>query len=383
MNPRERLIAALNHREPDRVPIDLGGTDVSSICVGAYQDLMQHLGREVQPLRIVNVVEQLPALDEQFLNEIIQADTRQIREQGPSHWVLDIRDEGDYWSFVNEWGIVLKKPKVGGHYFDLVGHPLKEPSLEALEAFPWPNPKDPARWAGLGEQARALYENTDYALVVGCVFGGGLFEYPQFLRGMEEFFVDLVARPRFAEALLERMTEILIAAYESMLDKVGPYAQVVSVCDDLCGQEGPLISPDLYRRLVKPREARLIQAIKAKTKAKVLFHICGAAREFIPDLIEIGVDILNPVQVSARGMDTRTLKKEYGRDLVFWGGSCDTQGTLPFGSVEDVREETKRRIADLAPGGGFVFSPVHNIQDGVPPENVLTLFETAQTFGVY
>ena len=383
MNRRERLVTALEHKEPDRVPIDLGGTDVSSICCGAYRDLLNWLGWESQPIEIVNLVEQLPALDDAFLDQVIQADTRQVRERGPSGWSLEIRDEGRYWSFTNEWGIILKKPKEGGHYFDLVGHPIKEPSLEALRSFPWPDPTDPARWHGLREEARRLYEQTDYALIVGCIFGGGVFEYPQYLRGMEEFFVDLIAHPVFAEALLERITEILIAAYECMLDQVGPYVQVVSVCDDLATQEGPFLSLDLYRRLVKPREARLIQAIKAKTNAKVLFHICGAARAFIPDLIEIGVDILNPVQVSAAGMDTRALKSEFGKDLVFWGGTCDTQWTLPFGSPEEVREETKRRIADLAPGGGFVFSPIHNIQDGVPPENIMALFETVHSFGVY
>jgi uroporphyrinogen decarboxylase len=383
MNSRERLMMALNHQEPDRVPIDLGGTDVSSICRGAYEAVLNHLGWAADNLTLVNVVEQLPALDDAFLDTVVHADTRQIREGGSSRWQLELFDDGDYVAFVNEWGIKFHMPKQDGHYFDLVDYPLKDPSPDALAEFPWPDPNDPARWEGLREHARDLYENTDYALVVGCIFGGGTFEFPQYLRGMEAFLSDLLLAPRFAEALTERITQMLIAAYEAMLDQVGPYVQVVTLCDDLSTQRGPFISPDLYRRFFKERQRRLIEAIKRKTDAKIMMHICGAARCFIPDLIEIGVDILNPVQVSAAGMDAQALKRDFGADLSFWGGVCNPQHTLPFGSAEDVRLEVRRHIDVLAPGGGFVFAPVHNIQDGVPPANVLALFETAHQVGVY
>lgn len=384
MNSRERILTALQHREPDRVPIDLGGTDFTSICKGAYVDLMRHLGREPGEIVLVNFVEQLPALDEAFLDEVIRADTRQVRERGSSSWSLQIEDEGEYLSYVNEWLIRLRMPKGRGHYFDLTEFPLKEPTDEALEAFPWPDPSDPARWEGLEAEARRLFENTTYALVVGCVFGGGIFEFPQYLRGMEAFLTDLLLHPRFADELMERVTEILIEAYTCMLEKVGPYVQVVAVCDDLATQIGPMVSPQLYRERIKPRQKRLIEAIKAHTNAYVLYHGCGATREFLPDLIEIGVDIFNPVQVSARGLeDTADLKRTFGRDLVFWGGVCDTQHTLPFGTPEQVREETRRRLDDLMPGGGFVAAPIHNIQDGVPPENIMAMFETIHEYGVY
>jgi uroporphyrinogen decarboxylase len=383
MNSRERLKRALNHQEPDRIPIDLGGTDVSSICRGAYEAVLDHLGWPAKNITLVNVVEQLPALDEAFLDTVVRADTRQIREGGPARWQLELFDDGDYVAFINEWGITFHMPKENGHYFDLVDYPLKSPSLEALAEFPWPDPKDPARWQGLREHARDLYENTDYALVVGCIFGGGIFEFPQYLRGMEAFLSDLLLAPRFADALTERITQVLIAAYEAMLDQVGPYVQVVTLCDDLSTQRGPFISPDLYRRFFKERQRQLIEAIRRKTDAKIMMHICGAARCFIPDLIEIGVDILNPVQVSAAGMDAQALKRDFGTDLSFWGGVCNPQHTLPFGSAEDVRGEARRSIDVLAPGGGFVFAPVHNIQDGVPPANVLALFETAYQYGVY
>jgi len=384
MNRRERLTASLEHKEPDRVPNDLGGTDVTSICIGAYRSLMGHLGRDPEPVEISNIVEQLPVLNESFLDEVIQADTRQVKERGGSRWTLKIEEDDRYYRFVNEWLIELRMPREGGHYYDLAGFPLKEPTREALDAFPWPDPSDSARWGGLKDEVRALYNTTDYGLVIGCVFGGGVFEFPQYLRGMKEFMVDLLQTPEFADDLMERITEVLITAYACMLEQVGSYVQVVSICDDLATQQGPMISPALYRRRIKPRQKRIINAIKAHTDAKILYHGCGATRVFLPDLIEIGVDIFNPVQVQAQGMgDTAALKREFGQDLTFWGGLCDNQMVLPFGTPDQVREETRRRLDDLMPRGGFVAAPIHNIQDGVPAENILAMYETLHTYGLY
>ena len=384
MNSRERLLTTLQHREPDRVPNDLGGTDVTSICRGAYVDLMRYLGRDPGSIEIVNMVEQLPALDESFLDEVIVADTRQIREQGGSIWKLKIEEDERYFNFVNEWMIGLRMPKEDGHYFDLVDFPMKEPSREMLEAFPWPDPSDPLRWEGLDIAAKSLYENTSHALVVGCIFGGGVFEFPQYLRGMEQFLMDLLAHPDFADDLMDRITEILIEANSQMLDKIGPYIQVISVCDDLATQRGPMISPELYRKRIKPRQKRLIEAIKSKTDAFVLYHACGATWEFLPDLIDIGVDIFNPVQVSAEGMgDTVELKRQFGKDLSFWGGVCDTQHVLPFGTPDEIRQETISRLDDLMPGGGFVVAPIHNIQDNTPPENIMAMYEAVHENGIY
>jgi len=354
------------------------------MCRGAYQDVMAYLGCDPGPIEIVNIIEQLPRLDEAFLDEVIRADTRQVRERGSSSWKLRIEEDEHYREFVSEWLMGLRMPKEDGHYFDLVDFPLKEPTREALDAFPWPDPADPARWEGLREEAWHMYESTDYGLVVGCVFGGGVFEFPEYLRGMQAFLVDLIANPEFADELMDRITEILITAYSHMLEEVGPYAQVVSICDDLATQLGPMISPELYRERIKPRQKRLVGAIKARTEAKILYHGCGATLEFLPDWIEIGVDIFNPVQVSARGLnDTAELKKRFGKDLTFWGGVCDTQRVLPFGTPEEVREETRRRLDDLMPDGGFVAAPIHNIQDGVPPENIMAMYETIHRYGVY
>jgi uroporphyrinogen decarboxylase len=384
MNSRERLLTTLQHREPDRVPNDLGGTDVTSICRGAYIDLMRYLGRDPGEIELSNIVEQLPILDDALLDEVIRADTRQIKEQGGSGWTLKIEEDDRYYRYVNEWLIELKMPKEGGHYYDLVGFPMKEPTGEMLDAFPWPDPADPARWEGLDALAKKLYAETDYGLVIGCVFGGGIFEFPQYLRGMESFLLDLLQHPDFADDLMARIAEILITAYSCMLDKVGPYVQVVSICDDLATQRGPMISPELYRRRIKPLQKRLVEAIKARTDAYVLYHGCGATRVFLPDLIEIGIDIFNPVQVSADGLgDTAALKREFGSDLTFWGGVCNPQGTLPFGTPDDVRAETRRRLDDLMPGGGFVAAPIHNIQDNTPPENIMAMYETIHEHGIY
>jgi uroporphyrinogen decarboxylase len=223
-----------------------------------------------------------------------------------------------------------------------------------------------------------------YALVGICDLATDILARPQWIRGYAESMLDLAADPDFAEAFLERLTQIAVRAWSHFLDEVGEYLDVVTFYDDLGMQDRPLISPAMYRRLVKPRHARIIETIKTRTKAKVFMHSCGAVSELIPDIIEIGVEILNPVQVSAAGMgNTAELKRRYGKNLAFWGGVCDSQRVLPFGTLAEIQEETRRRISDLAPGGGFVFAPIHNIQDDVPGEKTLALYRTALEHGRY
>jgi uroporphyrinogen decarboxylase len=201
--------------------------------------------------------------------------------------------------------------------------------------------------------------------------------------GLEKFLMALVAEPKFADRLMEKITDIYIESCDAYLDQVGPYIQVFTYWDDVNTQTGWMIRPELYRRMIKPKQKRLVDGIKKKTRAKIFIHVCGAVGDLIPDLIDVGFDIVNPVQVSARGMDTQKLKREFGKDIVFWGGGVDTQHVLPFGSPVQVADEVKRRIDDLAPGGGFVFSAVHNIQAFVPPENIVATFDTALEFGGY
>ena len=382
MTPRERVLLALNHQEPDRIPIDLGASICSSIHKNAYIELKNHLGMEVEELKMLDYVQQLPYLDEALL-ERFGVDFRLIQLPAATAPDVDIFEEGDYYAFMDRWGSKLHMPKEGGLYFDWVDFPIKEPTMKALDAYPWPHPDPPEANARLREQAKYLYENTDYALVGNAIIGGGIFEQPARVMGLENFFMALVTEPKFADRLMGQITDIYIESCNNYLEQVGEYLHVLTCWDDVCGQDGWLIAPDLYRKMIKPKQRRLLEAIKSKTDAKVYYHGCGAVYDLIPDLIELGFDILNPVQVSARGMDTKRLKKEYGRDIVFWGGGVDTQHVLPFGTPEEVVVEVKQRIDDLAPDGGFVFAAVHNIQALVPPENIVAAFETALEYGRY
>ena len=382
MKSRARVMQALNHKEPDRVPIDLGATIVTSIAKQAYLELNRHLGIPVEETRMLDHVQQLPYVNDALLQRF-GVDFRMVQLPAATTSGVDIFEEGDYYAFIDRWGSKLHMPKTGGFYFDWVDFPIKEPTMEALDAYHWPRP-DPAEVnAQLGQQAKHLYENSEYALVGSAVIGGGIFEQPARVMGMQNFLMALVSEPAFADRLMEKITDIYIESCNNYLDHVGPYIQVFTYWDDIAGQNGWLIRPELYRKMIKPKQKRLVEAIKKKTEAKLFYHSCGATRDLIPDLIDIGFDILNPVQVSARGMDTKELKAQFGRDIVFWGGGVDTQHVLPFGKPQEVVDEVKRRIDDLAPGGGFVFAAVHNIQALVPPENIVAAFDTALKYGRY
>ena len=223
---------------------------------------------------------------------------------------------------------------------------------------------------------------NQYAIAGSAVIGGGIFEQPARTMGLPNFLMALLNEPQFADRLMEGITDLYIESCNQYLDKVGKYLDVFTYWDDLAGQDGWLIRPELYRRLIKPKQRRLVEAIKKKTGAKLFYHSCGATRGLIPDLIDLGFDILNPVQVSAKGMDTAELKRQFGKDITFWGG-VDTQHVLPFGTPQQVVDEVKRRIDDLAPGGGFVFAAVHNIQAFVPAQNMVAMFDTALQYGYY
>jgi uroporphyrinogen decarboxylase len=380
MNSRQRVRCALNHQEPDRIPIDLGGTLVTSITVKAYESLKRYLGMPLEKIKMLDYVQQLPYVDE-ALQVRFEADFRMVQVPAITAKGVDLIDEGDAYAFYNRWGVKAKMPKDGGLYFDYVEFPIRETTMEALDRYAWPVPNPPEVNLELREAAQRLYTTTDYSLVGGVVIGGGIFEQPARLMGLENFFMALVSEPAFADRMMEKMTELYIQASEDYLDEIGQYLDVVVYWDDVCGQNGWLVRPDLYRKMVKPKQRRLVEAIKKKTEARLFYHGCGAVFDLIPHLIEAGFDIINPVQVSARGMDTRRLKLSFGREITFWGGGVDTQRVLPFGTPQEVADEVERRIDDLAPGGGFVFAPVHNIQAFVPPENIVAAYDTALAYG--
>ncbi|MCL5986396.1 MAG: uroporphyrinogen-III decarboxylase [Actinobacteria bacterium] len=382
MNSRERIIKALNHEEPDRIPNDLGGTAATSICIQAYKDLIKHIGLKVEEPKIFDVVQQLPVIDQRLM-DFFEVDCVPLTPNPPDWWKLEIKDEGRYFTFIDEWGATLRMPKEKGYYFDYWSFPVKS-NLEDLKKFKWPDPNNPHRTKGIRDKALKIFNETDYAICCNPLFGGGIFEHPARIMGMEEFYSLLGWDHKTAEYVLEKLCEIYTQAYINILNEVGDLIQVVIYWEDLASQNSLLISPELYRKLIKPREKRIFEAIKNRTKAKLWFHSDGAIYPLIPDLIEIGIDILHPIQVGCNGMgNTAKLKREFGRDISFWGASCEAQTILAFGTPQQVRDETKRRITDLKPGGGYIFSPIHNIQNGVPPENIITMYETLSKYWEY
>ncbi len=300
------------------------------------------------------MVQQLPYLADSLLDRFA-VDTRMV-QLPPAHVAgVPILDEGDYWAIYDRWGSKMRMPKQAGLYYDWFDYPI-EATLESLDGYAWPEPDPIDVVATLADQAQWLHEHTDYALVGSGVIGGGIFEQACRTVGLETFMEAMLLNRPFAERLLDGITEIYIESATRYLDQVGAYIDVFTFWDDVCSQDGWMISPALYTTLIKPRQRRLFESIKAKTTARIFYHGCGAVFDLIPHLIEIGVDILNPVQVNAKGMDSARLKATYGKDVTFWGGGVDTQRVLPFGTVAEVRDEVKRRIDDFAPGGGFVFA---------------------------
>jgi uroporphyrinogen decarboxylase len=374
MNSRERLRKAINHQEPDRVPLDLGGI-VSGITRIAYRNLKNELNFPVPSNEyVIDRIQQLVKPDEQIL-DWFQIDTRYAyQEVPPEIWSKDSPDS----IWVDEWGI---KRRFTGLYFDMIGHPLSRvESLLDLEKLSWPDPhQDQASYNLLQSQVEKLHQ-SEKAVIVNII--GSCFEFGWYLRGFEKIMMDLVLNPNLACAILDIMLEFQIGQFEELLSRTGNLIDVILCGDDLATQNSPFVSLDLYRRYIKPRQKKLYDFIKTKTNAPIFYHSCGAVSSFIPELIEIGVQILNPVQVKAQGMDLHKLKKEFGKQIVFWGG-IDTQYVLPFGKPSEVRDEVRRRIDELAPGGGYILAAVHNIQADVPPQNIIAMFEEAIHYGRY
>lgn len=381
MNSRGRVLRALEHHEPDRVPFDLGGTGLSTIHVSAYRRLRRHLGLSELDPRVAFVPEQLVLVDED-LAQRLQTDVRSVLPGMSSGFAYAFRDEGAYEAYTDEWGIGWRMPKEGGFYYDMYRHPLaKAESLDEFRNFAFPDPLDDGRFAPLREQAEAAAAKGKAVALAGLC--AGIAEVVSWLRGYEQYYIDLALNQKWVAYMLDRLVEFKCAYWERALKEVGHLIDVVVEADDLGGQNAPLLSPRTYRRLIQPRHKRLFSFIKEQAPVKVFYHTCGAVRRLLPDLIETGIDILNPVQISAKGMDLHELKKEFGRDLVFWGGGVDTQGVLGTATPEEVKAHVQDCIEALAPGGGFVFAAVHDIQPNVPPENIMAMWEAWQEYCAY
>jgi uroporphyrinogen decarboxylase len=353
------------------VPLELGGTRNSSISVLAYERLKAHLGI-AGPTRLLSKQGQVADV-----NDAVRArfgiDTRPLHIRPPERWQdAPLPDD----AFGDEWGVVWRRPP-GMNSFFLLRSPFEaDATPEAVRCHRWPDPADPGRVRGLAEEARRLSAETSEAVVFDST--ASFLGEAEWLRGFAGFYTDLITNPPFVHALLDKVLEIKLAMLAPALDAVGGHVDVVLAGDDLGTQHAPMISPAMYREFVRPRQAVLFDFLRRRGGgAKLLYHCDGAIGPFIPDLIALGIDALNPVQVSAAGMgDTARLKREYGKDLCFWGG-VDTAHVLPFGTAQEVRDEVRRRIEDLAPGGGYVLGAVHNIQPEVPPENICALFDAA------
>jgi uroporphyrinogen decarboxylase len=367
MTSRERVWRALNHEEPDKVPLDLNGTCCTALTGAAYSSLRDYLGLPPDPKPSISsqVMISVRARDDLLLR--YEIDTRTVHLRAPlASKGRALPDR----SFYDEYGI---RWRPASFYYDAVEYPLAHATTNDLATAVWPDPYDPGRVAGLREEARRLYEATSYCLVADMP-AFGPFEGSCLVRGYEQFCVDLFTDPMFADALLDRFTELAIAFYEVLLREVGPYVQVVALGDDVGMQTGPFISPALYRRFVKPRHKRIFDYIHAHTTAKILYHSCGSVYDLIPDFIEAGVDILNPVQRSAARMDLRRLKCEFGDEICFWGGGIDIQSQLPFYTLSQIEDEVTRTLEIMSVGGGYVFFPTHNIQADVTPDRIDCMF---------
>lgn len=382
LTSRERLLTALDHRQPDRVPIDLGGNQ-TGIHKFAYQALLDHLGIEDE-LTIMDAVQQLARPCEAVL-ERFHVDTRYIAAGAAADFdgtiVTSTRDGRQWHDLTDEFGVTWSMPDDEPYYMDISHHPLANASLADVADFPFPRGDDQGRFAQLRDQALAIKRETPYAVVSGI--SGVVYEICWYMRGLEQWFMDMVTQPEFCEAVLDKTLEFWMDWFREFLDEVGDLVDVIMIGDDLAGQRGPLFRPDFYRRVVKPRHKQLVQYIRSRTTARIWYHTCGSCTEYIPDLLDNGIDILNPVQISAENMDAAELKSQFGDRLTFWGGAIDAQHVLPTATANEVREHVRRNVEIFKPGGGYVFNNVHNIQARVPPENIVAMYEAAYEYGFY
>lgn len=372
MSHCQRILNALDHKESDRVPIDFGGTYTTAIFHAAYDRLTERLGIDDGETQIYSKTRRLAIPSEAVLRRF-HIDTRFV---GLSPYEGDQR-EIDADTYLDEWGTTWKKAE-DGHYLYIDGpfFDLKRPPLECLDVDRWPDPENPGYYRGLADRARKA-RASDCAVILNMPIG--VIHQGQFLRGFADWLKDLYKNRAFSERMMDIIAERWIAVAEKALDECAANVDIVFFGDDLASQLAPLFNPEIYREIIKPRHARMIAAVKDKADVRVLYHSCGAVAPLIDDLIEIGVDALNPVQVTASGMDPVELKKRWGGRITFWGG-INSQEVLPFGTPDEVCAEVRRVVDILAPGGGFVLNSVHNIQNDVAADNIVAMFDEAGSY---
>lgn len=380
MTSEERIKVTLQHQEPDRIPLDFGATLLTGIHINAYKNLLNYLGIEKSEFPIMFERPQNAMIHDDVLDRF-EVDVRGLIPHEPPR----MRSEDQKYDYYkDEWGVTWRKEKDGGKHFNIVESaiPARDIIIDDLKAFPWPNLAKPERLKGLKERAQGIQARTGCALLMEGITGSEVFDGSFFLRGFENFYLDLAGNPAAACYLMDKMLELQLQYWEMALQELGDRVLIVRLGDDLGEQTRTRISPRMYRKLAKPRHQKLIASIKkmAKGELYIFLHSDGSIYKLIPDLIEMGVDILNPIQYTAADMDTKKLKQAFGSDLTFWGGVIDPQGILPTGTPQQVKDEVKRHVDDLAPGGGFVFCQIHNYQDDVPPQNIMAVYEALEEY---
>ena len=397
MTSRERVLKAIRHEEPDRLPIDFGGMASTGIMAIAYARLKEHLGYSSGEIRIFDMAQQLAEVEPEILSRFgvdVISLGNSLGKAPPEFWKpwklpngvpcqipasLDVRpDEENGGWLIWENGFPSQRMSASSLYFSEYFHPLAEMTTpEELKLVPRPviNDED---LKFLETCARGLYENTDFAIIAN--FGGNILEAANTLRGFSRFMMDLGRGGTFVEDLIGGIVETQFSNLNLYLEAVGKYIQIIQFGDDLGMQDRPMMSRSMYQKYLMPGHQKLFQHVHQNSNCSVFLHSCGSIYPLIPDLIAAGVDILNPVQTSAKNMDPIQLKTEFGNQITFWGGGCDTQRVLPFATPGEVAQHVRERVEIFAPGGGFVFNSIHNIQADVSPENIVAMFDTALEF---
>jgi uroporphyrinogen decarboxylase len=407
MTSRERVRLALSHQEPDRVPVDFGASRITAISAIAYRNLLRYLDLK-EDIRVYDIKQQL-ALPSLEVISRLGSDVVQLHRLGPTtgmaflavdRWkpgrMTDgspclipqdceehVASSGEFQVVRN--GEIFARRAPQSLYYDVCWAPLAHAETTAdIDRFVWPDPWTPREEEFLRRQVRELFDGTDKALFAGLpMFVCSFFELSLVLFGFEQFMTKLAEDPALIEYWLDAKLAHDLAILDRFLAVAGPFIEGIQMNDDFGAQSALQISPRLYRELFKPRQRKWIEFVKPRTRAKVFIHCDGAIEELLPDFVEIGIDVLNPLQTTAKGMDPRRIKQKFGWNLSFWGGGVETQTTLPFGSLEDIRRQVRERVKLLGAGGGFVFATIHNIQADIPPEKILAIYDTVAACGKY
>jgi uroporphyrinogen decarboxylase len=412
MTSRERVLAAINHQSPDKVPVDLGATPSSGISAIAYSNLVKHIGRDDLPVLIYDVVQQLAQPDMEILDRygVDVLDIGRTFNDKPEDWKPTVLANGaaanypkwfhpvklsdnSFATYDDDGKTMLSRMPVGATFFDQTyfpyvdGYPDNYDNLDAEMGrimwardahSPWDHAGDDGFWETLREKTLNLRQNTDKALLVVC--GCNLFEWGTFLRRMDNFLMDLMCDPYNVEKLLDQLMIRHLATLEKVCNAVGDIVDIIRFGDDLGMTQGPFMEPEIYRQLFKPRHKILCNYVKEHSQMHTFIHSCGSISLLMPDLIDAGIEVFNPVQTNSYLMEPAFLKKEFGKDCTFWGGGIETAGVLNNATPEKVREQVLERLEIFSQGGGFVFNTVHNILPDVPPKNIVAMYDAIKEF---